>query len=83
MRRTLLAPLTAALLLIPSATASGRATRICHGDTVQNPDASDLRYGKAKRFGPFTCKVRRSRGMRCTSKTGHGFELSRKRQKLW
>jgi hypothetical protein len=62
---------------------SGKAMRICHGDTVLNPDARVLRYGKATRFGPFTCKMRRTRGMRCTSKTGHGFELSRGRQKLW
>jgi hypothetical protein len=61
----------------------GRAARICHGDTVRNPKARVLAYGKAKRFGPFTCRVRRTRGMRCTSKRGHGFELSRQRQKLW
>jgi hypothetical protein len=139
MRRTSLAALTVALLLIPSATASaklrffssptktigcvyasldgdrsircdlahvdhpkprpsncdlefgsafavgttGRATRLCHGDTVLGHKARVLTYGEATRFGPFTCTVRRTRGMRCTSKTDHGFQLSRARQKLW
>jgi hypothetical protein len=62
---------------------SGRAKRLCYSDTVRNPDASVLAYGKTRRFGPFTCRVHRTRGMRCTSKTGHGFRLSRHRQKLW
>ena len=39
--------------------------------------------GKAKRFGPFTCRVRKTTGMRCTSPSGHGFRLSRQHQKLW
>jgi hypothetical protein len=62
---------------------SGRARRICVGDTVLGHEARVLAYGKARSFGPFTCKVGRTRGMRCTSKAGHGFQLSRARQKLW
>jgi hypothetical protein len=62
---------------------SGRARRLCHGDTVLGHKARVLDYGDATRFGPFTCKVGRTRGMRCTSRTGHGFQLSRARQKLW
>jgi hypothetical protein len=61
----------------------GRATRVCHGDTVRDPKAPLLAYGKKKRIGEFTCKVRRTRGMRCTSARGHGFEVSRERQRLW
>ena len=61
----------------------GRAFRVCHGDTARLPDAKVLAYGKRKRVGPFTCRVRRERGMRCTSRRGHGFEVSRERQRLW
>jgi hypothetical protein len=62
---------------------TGRAKRLCYSDTVMNASAPVLAYGKTRRFGPFTCRVHRTRGMRCTSRTGHGFRLSRHRQKLW
>jgi hypothetical protein len=62
---------------------TGKAIRMCHGDTVLDPDARVLRYGKPERFGPFTCTARKARGMRCTSRTGHGFQVSPRRQKLW
>lgn len=60
-----------------------RAHLLCYSDTVLNPNARVLAYGKTRRFGPFSCRVHRTRGMRCTSRTGHGFRLSRKRQTLW
>jgi hypothetical protein len=50
--------------------AHGKAIRRCHGDTVFTPDARVLAYGKTKRFGPFTCRVRKTTGMRCTSRSG-------------
>jgi hypothetical protein len=62
---------------------TGRAKRLCYSDTVLNPNAAVLAYGRTRRLGPFTCRVHRTRGMRCTSRTGHGFRLSRHRQKLW
>ena len=61
----------------------GKASRVCHGDTVFNPRARVLAYGKTKHFGPFTCRVRKTTGMRCTSPSGHGFRISRQRQELW
>jgi hypothetical protein len=61
----------------------GRGFRVCHGDTARDPKALVLDYGEKKRIGPFTCKVRRTRGMRCTSRRGHGFGVSRERQRLW
>ena len=61
----------------------GKASRVCHGDTVFNSRARVLAYGKTKRFGPFTCRVRKTTGMRCTAPSGHGFRISRQRQKLW
>jgi hypothetical protein len=63
-------------------TATGRARRLCVGDTVRDPKAKILNYGKTKHYGPFTCTSKPS-GLRCTTKAGHGFELSRERQKLF
>jgi hypothetical protein len=61
---------------------SGRARRLCVGDTVLDPKAKVLAYGRTRTLGPFTC-VSRSGGLRCTTRAGHGFELSRARQKLF
>lgn len=63
-------------------TATHRATRLCAGDTVLDPDAKVLAYDKTRRLGPFTCTARTS-GLRCTTKAGHGFVLSRQTQKLF
>ena len=50
-------------------------------DTVADPRAPVLRYGKTRRFGRLRCSASRKRGVRCKStKTGNGFYLSRKRQ---
>lgn len=63
-------------------TATGKARRLCAGDTVLNPKAKVLAYGKSRTLGPFTCTARKV-GLRCTTRAGHGFELSRTRQKLF
>lgn len=63
-------------------TATGRATRLCAGDTVLDPRAPVLAYGKTKHYGPFTCTARRS-GLRCATRAGHGFVLSRQTQRLF
>jgi hypothetical protein len=63
-------------------TASGRGKRLCVGDTVLNPKAKVLAYNKSRRLGPFTCTSRAS-GLRCTTKAGHGFSLSRQTQKVF
>jgi hypothetical protein len=62
--------------------AKGRAQRLCVGDTVRDPKAKILKYGTTRRFGPFTCTSQQT-GLRCTTKAGHGFVLSRERQKLF
>jgi hypothetical protein len=62
--------------------ATGRATRLCVGDTVLDPQAPVLAYGKTRRYGPFTCTAKTS-GLRCTTRAGHGFVLSRQTQKLF
>ena len=61
---------------------SKRATRLCVGDTVLDPRAKVLAYDKTRHFGPFTCTARTT-GLRCTTKAGHGFVLSRQTQKLF
>jgi hypothetical protein len=63
-------------------TRTGRARRLCVGDTVRDPKATVLKYGVKRTFGPFTCTARTT-GLRCTTRAGHGFELSRERQKLF
>jgi hypothetical protein len=61
---------------------TGRATRLCAGDTVLDPKAKVLPYGRVKKVGPFTCVSKRT-GLRCTSRAGHGFTLSREKQTLF
>lgn len=63
-------------------TATGRAQRLCVGDTVLDPEAKVLAYNKTRRLGPFTC-ASKTTGLRCATKAGHGFVLSRQRQKLF
>ena len=61
---------------------TGRGERLCVGDTVRDPKAKVLAYGRTRHLGPFTCTSRAS-GLRCVNGRGHGFELSRQTQKLF
>ena len=63
-------------------TARGRARRLCVSDTPVDPGFAVLAYGRTRRFGPFTCHSRRTH-LRCTNRGGHGFVLSRDRQRLF
>jgi hypothetical protein len=63
-------------------TRTGRAKRLCVGDTALDPHAKVLNYGKTKHYGPFTC-TSKTTGLRCTTRAGHGFELSRATQRLF
>jgi hypothetical protein len=60
------------------------AKRIRITDTVADPNgARSLRYGTSRRFGSFRCRSRRS-GLTCRStRSRHGFELSRQRQRVF
>jgi uncharacterized protein DUF6636 len=50
-------------------------------DSVFNRGAKVLRYGRSLSVGPFTCTSRRS-GLTCRSRaSGHGFKISRQKQK--
>ncbi len=57
-------------------TATGRPGYTCHGDTVLDPRARVLAYGKTFTFGPFRC-TSQSAGLTCRNRAGHGWFLSR------
>ena len=54
---------------------TGKGKRIKVTDTVRNPKAKVLAYGKRTTFGRLRCTSRRS-GMTCRSTAGHGFTVS-------
>jgi hypothetical protein len=57
----------------------GRGHFLCAGDTVRNPTARVLRYGRSIERGRFRCTSKRS-GMKCVNqRNGHGFKLSKQR----
>lgn len=55
---------------------------VCHGDTVINPDSMELGYGASATLGDFTCFSEKT-GMTCQNARGHGFSISKARQKLF
>jgi hypothetical protein len=61
----------------------GHGRRIRVTDSVSDPSARVLRYGRARNFGPFRCRSR-VRGLTCrTRANGHGFFVSRERQRTF
>jgi hypothetical protein len=56
---------------------TGRAHKVCAGDTVLSADSRVVPYGTTWRSGAFACKSRTS-GLRCKNRSGHGFFLSRR-----
>ena len=58
--------------------AGGRAGATCAGDTVADPRARVLAYGRAWARDGFTCLSARI-GLMCTNRVGHGFFLSKER----
>jgi uncharacterized protein DUF6636 len=61
-----------------------KAKRVKVTDTVADPNrASELGYGKSRRFGPFRCSSSPT-GLTCKNrKRTHGFKLSRQKQILF
>lgn len=59
-----------------------RAGRICHGDTVMDPQSYVLPYGQSWSAGGFSC-ISSERGMSCRNPRGAGWDLARARQKLY
>ena len=54
----------------------------CVSDTVADPAGPVLGYGESVVLGGFTCLSEKT-GMTCTNPAGHGFTLSKARQKLF
>jgi hypothetical protein len=56
---------------------------VCHGDTVVQPGAAVLPYGKSSRQGAITCDSADT-GITCTQRpSGHGFLISRERYRIF
>jgi hypothetical protein len=53
-------------------TGKGRIIKVT--DTVLDPEAPTLAYGKKRSFGGITCTSRRT-GMTCKNHAGHGFKV--------
>jgi hypothetical protein len=60
----------------------GGTRLLCASDTVFQPGSRVMRYGTTRRFGPFRCHLSQS-GLRCTNRAGHGWFLSRDRQRMF
>ncbi len=54
----------------------GDAAPQCAGDTVFDPEAPVLDYGRTWSRAGITCESRQT-GLRCHNQEGHGFELAR------
>lgn len=54
----------------------------CVGDSVEDPGSFVLGYGKSVTLGGFVCSSEKS-GMTCTNPAGHGFTLSKAKQRLF
>jgi len=63
-------------------TATGKGEVICFNDTGLSPDAPKLEYGKVLEVGGFRC-VSEKTGLSCENSAGHGFALSKARQKVF
>ena len=61
----------------------GRTHRVKISDTVMNPKANVLAYGRSRSFGRLRCTSRRT-GITCRSlRSGHGFVVSVQRQRTF
>lgn len=55
----------------------------CVGDIVANPeDATVLPYGRSVNLAGITCRSEKT-GVTCTNASGHGFTLSKAKQRLY
>jgi hypothetical protein len=61
---------------------TGRATGYCITDTVMEPGAPVLAYGRTWTRGSFTCASKAS-GLTCRNRDGHGWLLSRTRSRIF
>lgn len=60
----------------------GAAVLLCHGDTVANPAAPVLGYGRAWQGPGMACTATQA-GLRCMNGDGRGFEMARARLRMF
>jgi hypothetical protein len=60
----------------------GKASRLCHGDTIANSNYPVLAYGKTWRSQGFSCLSKAS-GLTCTNQAKKGWQISKTAQKLF
>jgi hypothetical protein len=60
----------------------GKAYLNCVGDTIIDPGSPVLAYGDAVSLGGISC-VSAKTGMTCTNAAGHGFTLSKAKQRIY
>lgn len=61
---------------------TGRTVVDCRGDTDRTTNAPVLAYGRTMRGKGWQCTSRQD-GMLCQNRSGHGFHISRSRQRLF
>jgi hypothetical protein len=61
---------------------SNRGEAMCHGDTVMSPDARVLAYGRSFTAGGLSC-LSDMHGLTCTNGKGHGFFVSKAKQRVF
>ncbi len=61
---------------------NGRAHGVCHGDTALDPKAKVIAYGTSFAQGGIVCRSSRL-NFSCRNRSGHGFLLSRERQRTF
>lgn len=62
--------------------ATGGGYLACVSDSVFDPGALTLGYGKSLTVGPFTCTSEKT-GMTCLNPQGHGFKVAKAKQQLF
>ncbi len=63
-------------------TRARRGEVLCAGDTVMFPDAEEVGYGDSFAEGGLSCDIEKT-GVTCTNAKGHGFFLSKAKQKVF
>lgn len=61
---------------------TGRAEMLCYSDTIVDHNHPVLPYGETLRGDGWQC-TSRTTGITCTNSQNHGFEISRRRQRLF
>jgi hypothetical protein len=61
---------------------TGRASPLCHGDTIYDPNLPKLNYGSSFTKNNITCQSQ-SNGLTCKNTSGHGFFINKSAQQFF